>query len=290
MILKKLYYLYLLTVLNFTLFSCKSIENKNELPKQTNYRLLHQKQVKLVHADVTGIIYSEAHKSFWVQKKSENEPYIYLIDAESGVQKDKIFVRGTAYDWEGIASNSRDQSIHIGDIGDVAKSRQSIQIYAFDELSVNDHFVVPEIRNYTYPDGPRNAKAMLFHPKTKEYFIFTYGDISTEVYSISSTKKRGTLKKVGELSIKKLTDIQISSNENEILLVADNQVSVFSFKKNKEFITCLENNIPKYTKRLTDSIFQTVCFYGPNSDICYLTYNPTKNVYYFTLEEKVDSF
>ncbi|WP_157491209.1 hypothetical protein [Flammeovirga sp. SJP92] len=277
-------YIIITISLGLNLFSCKSIENKNELPKKITYKTIHKQELDFKKKNVTGMVYSENLKSFWIQTKSENEPYLFLINPKTGKTKDKIFVRSTSFGWQGISNY--ENTLHIGDIGDPKRKRKSIQVYSIAEGDIKDQFTVPSIKTFSYPRGKKDAKAMVYHPKLKQFFIFTYGAKKSEVYSISSKLDKGTLKKVGEVNLQKVTDVQLSSDFSELLIVANNEVKVFSIKSEKDILSVIDTGMPIFQKRLNNCVFQSGCFYGHKNDLCLLVYNPIQNKTFYTLEQK----
>ncbi|MBE7324282.1 hypothetical protein IEQ44_06425 [Nocardioides sp. Y6] len=83
----------------------------------------------------------------------------------------------SAVDWEDI-STGPEHSVWVGDIGDNGRSREQITVYRFTEpkrLPRRGRTVKVATKKYTftYPDRPRDAEALLVHPRTGRLFIVT---------------------------------------------------------------------------------------------------------------------
>lgn len=272
----------------FLFLGCKSFENKSEVPKKITYDVFQKQELGLEEDKITGMVYSKKKDSFWIQTQSENEPYLFLVNAATGTQKEKVFVRGISMSWQGLSYHS--DKIRIGDIGDPLKNRKAIQVYSIEEKSIEDKFVVPTIQNYKYPEKNKDAKAMLFHPKYKMYYFFTYGDNKTEVYGISSKPKQGVLKRIGDIGLKNVTDVHLSKDLNELLIVSKNEVMIYNVRAQKNVISVLKSDIPQYRKDYKNCIIKSACFYGENNDLCLLIHNPIQNTTYYTIEKKRGNF
>lgn len=278
--------LYYATIITFVLqlTSCKSFENRSEVPQTISYKTVFKQELGFQKKEVTGMIYSQDLKSLWLQTKSENEPYLFLLNPETGIITEKVFVRGTSYGWQGISRYNN--TLHIGDIGNPKSKRKHIQVYTIVENQIQDQFAAPTIKTFKYPDKSKDAKAMAYHPRLNEFFIFTYDEFKTEVYSVSASSKKGTLKKVGEIDYQKVTDVHLSKDQTELLIVADNEARVIPINPEEDFLTSIENSVPIFQKKLNNCQFQSACFIGDRNDLCLLVYNPIQNKTFYTLEQK----
>ncbi len=284
------YILYIIVTISFgfSLFSCKSIENQNEIPKKITYKTIQKQELDLNKKNITGMVYSDNLKSLWIQTKTENEPYLFLVNPKTGKTKEKVFVRSISFGWQGISNY--ENTLHIGDIGDPSKKRKNIQVFSIAESEIKDQFVVPSTKTFVYPEGKKDAKAMVYHPKLKKFFIFTFSKEKTEVYGISSKLEKGTLEKVGELDLTEVTDVQLSSDLTEILIVTNNEVNVFAIPTKNDILSSINNGVPIFHKKLNRCEYKSGCFYGVQNDLCLLVYNPIHDKTYYTLEQKEGYF
>lgn len=98
--------------------------------------------------------------------------------SKAGRTRAVLRLRGaSAVDWEDI-STGPEHSVWVGDIGDNGRSREKITVYRFTEpkrLPRRGRSVKVATKKYTftYPDRPRDAEALLVHPRTGRLFIVT---------------------------------------------------------------------------------------------------------------------
>lgn len=106
------------------------------------------------------------------------EPVIFAL-TEAGAVRGRIGVKGAAVtDWEGIAVGECPQGscLYIADIGDNNLTRRTVTIYRTPEPGPTDAQTAnAEAMHATYPDGPRDAEAMIVLPRG-EMLIVTKGN------------------------------------------------------------------------------------------------------------------
>jgi len=74
-------------------------------------------------------------------------------------------------DWEDIAIRGR--TLYVGDIGDNAAQREAVAIYRFAEPAPGTSTVPADRIVLRYPDGARDAEALLIDPRTGTVVIVT---------------------------------------------------------------------------------------------------------------------
>lgn len=124
---------------------------------------------------------------FWTLNDSGGEPCVFAIDRQ-GRTRAKVRLRNAAnFDWEDLSSFRDSQGkawLFVGDIGDNLRLRPTVQIYRVEEpplppLNKASHETeteTPTVYHLSYPDGPRNAEAMLVHPKTGRLYLISKDD------------------------------------------------------------------------------------------------------------------
>lgn len=137
-----------------------------------------------------------------------------------------------ARDWEDIAVGpgpvEGEHYIFIGDIGDNRSRYENKYIYRFIESEVSSN-QCPEEKTLThvetivfrYPDGPRDAEALLIDTPTKDIYIITKREDSVRVYRApypQSTTEILTLEKVATLNLTQVVAGDISVSGYEILI------------------------------------------------------------------------
>lgn len=157
--------------------------------------------------EVSGVVASHRRPVLWIEEDSGNPERIYAIDG-SGAARATVEVKNAANrDWEDIALTGR--RIWLGDIGDNAGIRPSIQVYWFREPRPSDSSVSAHELQLHYEDGPHNAEAMVVDGVHRELYIFTKQSGTTSVYRASVLGLQGgesaTLTKIAVLPLNTVT-------------------------------------------------------------------------------------
>ncbi|TJZ52903.1 esterase-like activity of phytase family protein [Streptomyces piniterrae] len=123
----------------------------------------------------SGLAASRVHPGiYWTHNDSDDGPYVYAVDAESGRTVATLTLRGIGAprDVEAV-SIGPDGNIYVGDIGDNRGGTwDHVWIYRFPEPKrLRDATVTAAQFTVTYADGPRDAEALMVHPKTGRVYI-----------------------------------------------------------------------------------------------------------------------
>ncbi|MEU6395199.1 WD40 repeat domain-containing protein [Streptomyces sp. NPDC046939] len=123
----------------------------------------------------SGLAASRAHPGvYWTHNDSDDGPYIYAVDGRSGKTVARLTLTGIGdpRDVEAI-SVGPDGNIYVGDIGDNLGGKwDHVWIYKLPEpKELRDQTVRATQYVVKYADGPRNAEAMMVHPKTGRVYI-----------------------------------------------------------------------------------------------------------------------
>ncbi|MEV0372288.1 hypothetical protein AB0I10_21060 [Streptomyces sp. NPDC050636] len=123
----------------------------------------------------SGLAASRAHPGvYWTHNDSDDGPYIYAVDAASGRTVATVTLRGIGAprDVEAI-SIGPDGNVYIGDIGDNRDGTwDHVWVYRFPEPKrLRDATVNAAQFTVKYADGPRDAEALMVHPKTGRVYI-----------------------------------------------------------------------------------------------------------------------
>jgi hypothetical protein len=118
---------------------------------------------------------SRAHPGiYWTHNDSDDGAYVYAVDSKTGrtVARVTLLGVGTARDVEAISLGA-DGNVYVGDIGDnLGGSWDHVWIYRFPEpKTLTDTAVQATQFTVRYADGPRNAEALMMHPKTGRVYI-----------------------------------------------------------------------------------------------------------------------
>ncbi|WP_432002474.1 hypothetical protein [Streptomyces sioyaensis] len=123
----------------------------------------------------SGLAASRAHPGiYWTHNDSDDGPYLYAVDGRSGRTVARITLRGigSPRDVEAI-SIGPDGNLYVGDIGDnLGGSWDHVWIYRLPEpKTLRDATVTATQFTVKYADGPRDAEALMVHPKTGRVYI-----------------------------------------------------------------------------------------------------------------------
>jgi hypothetical protein len=170
----------------------------------------------------SGIVASRRNPGlYWTHNDSGDGPFIYAFDL-SGKSAGVWRVTGaTADDWEDIAAGPGPVKgvnyLYVGDIGDNSKDRDEVIVYRIPEPAItpadagtsssDPATTEPAEPIYLkYPDGPRNAEALLVHPQTGDLYIVTKRqDHPAGVYKVTAAALLApqvqTMTKIAELEL-----------------------------------------------------------------------------------------
>ncbi|WP_049815578.1 hypothetical protein [Niastella koreensis] len=183
--------------------------------------------------EISGIAASLQYKDLLYLNQDNGHPNCIYLTNTTGQDLGRLVICGSDNrDWEDIALGPgpmADHSyIYVADIGDNHAWHGRIRIYRFPEpdLTTAAFPVKRTINNaetitLQYPDGPRNAETILIDPLTRDLYIVTKEDDSSNVYVASfpqDTRHKIMLEPVITLPFHLVTSGNISANGLEILL------------------------------------------------------------------------
>ncbi|WP_432110725.1 WD40 repeat domain-containing protein [Streptomyces sp. YPW6] len=154
----------------------------------------------------SGLAASRVHPGvYWTHNDSDDGPYVFAVDSRTGKTLATITMRGVGEprDVEGI-SLGPDGSLYVGDIGDnLDGSWSHVWIYRFPEpKELRDATVDAVQYDVKYADGPRNAEALMVHPKTGRVYIASKNEDGGGLYEGPAKLTTGavnTFRRVGEV-------------------------------------------------------------------------------------------
>ena len=162
--------------------------------------------------EISGLRSSKLNANrFWVHNDSGDAPKIYALSSSMKVEREFLLKGAQHVDWEDMAGGIYQGKpyLFIGDIGDNAARRSSITVYTVEEPQIGDSAqlaeLLPTAIELVYPDGPRDAEALLFDERSEELLIVTKRDEKARVYAIDLKTARdsgpNTLEFIGVLKI-----------------------------------------------------------------------------------------
>ncbi|MEU0232916.1 MULTISPECIES: WD40 repeat domain-containing protein [unclassified Streptomyces] len=134
----------------------------------------------------SGLAASRAHPGIYWTHNDQDAPLIYGVDSRTGETVATLTMEGigTPRDMEAI-SVGPDGDVYVGDVGDnLDGSWDHVWIYRFPEPKVlEDQKVAAEQYVVKYADGPRNAEALMVHPKTGRVYIASKNEDGGGLYA-----------------------------------------------------------------------------------------------------------
>jgi hypothetical protein len=123
----------------------------------------------------SGLAASHLHPGiYWTHNDSDDGAYLYAVDSKTGRTVATVTMTGVGRprDMEAI-SIGPDNNLYVGDIGDnLGGTWPYVWIYKFPEpRELRDQTVRATQYVVKYEDGPRDAEALMVHPKTGRVYI-----------------------------------------------------------------------------------------------------------------------
>lgn len=123
--------------------------------------------------EASGLALSGRHEGvLWMHNDSGGEARLFGVGFDGGTVAVASFTDATNVDWEAMARGP-DGTLWVGDIGDNDYAREDVSVYRISEPELGDTQVTPTRFVLSYPDGPRDAEALLVNPVTGRLWIAT---------------------------------------------------------------------------------------------------------------------
>jgi hypothetical protein len=102
---------------------------------------------------------------------SGSGPVVYVVDPRSGTTVGRTtYLADSVVDVEALAVGPGG-SIWVGDIGDNSAQRMSVAVYELPPVTGGDRTVSATRYDLQYQGGPRDAEALLVHPRTGRLYV-----------------------------------------------------------------------------------------------------------------------
>jgi hypothetical protein len=137
----------------------------------------------------------------WTHNDSGDEPLVYCLDAQARSCGAWRVTGAEAFDWEDMAAGpgptAGEPYLYLGDIGDNIDQRSEIVVYRIPEPVAGGGGAAPTRRSpaataraealrLRYPDGTRNAEALLVHPTSGDLYVVTKEASGAGVYKAAA--------------------------------------------------------------------------------------------------------
>lgn len=160
--------------------------------------------------ELSGLVSLDS--GLWAHNDSGDTARVFRLD-EAGVTQAIVTLEGVeAFDWEDMSGAGPSAGeLFVGDIGDNAGARTEVQVHRFavPDPAPTGEVTIPaadiQTITLTYPDGARDAEALLVDPVTRDLVIVhkRFGGAS-EVYSAAEadwSDGSATLERVGIVEV-----------------------------------------------------------------------------------------
>ena len=231
--------------------------------------------------------------SLWVEQDSGSPADIILL-GHDGQVKGKLTLPSIAMnrDWEDIGIGPGPQTgvnyLYLADIGDNNAQYPGYVIYRFPEpKSLSEPISQVERINFKYPDGARDAEAILVDPQTRDIWIITKRETKARIYRFAYPQNINdvtTVEFYGELPFSVVTSGSISSDGTEILLRTYTNVYYWTRQNNELLADALQKREARMLPYRLEPQGEAICFDRENKGYYTLSerYNATSvSLFYY---------
>jgi hypothetical protein len=197
--------------------------------------------------ELSGLVRSRSQPGLlWSHDDSGAGPVLFGLRADGRVAARPAVSGAQAVDWEDIAAGPAADGrplLYIGDIGDNASRRASIDVYRVPEPRLGDAATAPAARlQLRYPDGAHDAEALLVDPLRGDLVIVTKALGAARAYRTSARLPAGaqaTLRRGPALSLSLVTAGDVSSDGRIVVLRGYDRLAVWARRGRERLTTTL---------------------------------------------------
>jgi hypothetical protein len=206
--------------------------------------------------------------NLWVQQDSGSPAEINLI-GQDGKFKGKLSVPNAQnLDWEDMAVGPGPQAstnyLYLADIGDNNAQYATRTIYRFPEpASLSTPIQQVERINFRYPDGPRDAEAVLVDPLTRDIYVISKPENRVRLYRLKypqNSNEVTTAEALGELPLSVVTGAAISPDGTEVLIRTYTNVYYYKRKAGQSLPDALQLQSGRPLPYRLEPQGEAVCF------------------------------
>lgn len=136
----------------------------------------------------------------WTVNDSGGRAQVYGIDDRGRTVSTVTLVGATNRDWEAVAVSPRPGGgswLWVGDIGDNNSVWPAVRVYRVAEPETpGNHSATPTAYDLVYPDGPRDAEALLVDPQTGRLYVVSKRVQGAAVYQAPATLRAGRVNRL----------------------------------------------------------------------------------------------
>jgi hypothetical protein len=185
--------------------------------------------------ELSGLVRSRSQAGLlWSHDDSGAGPVLFALRADGRVAARPIVTGAQAIDWEDIAAGPGPDGrplLYVGDIGDNATRRASVDVYRVAEPRVGAGATAPAARlRLRYPDGAHDAEALLVDPVRGDLVIVTKALGVARAYLASAGLPAGsqaTLRRGPAIALSLVTAGDVSADGRIVVLRGYDRLAVW---------------------------------------------------------------
>jgi hypothetical protein len=197
--------------------------------------------------ELSGLVRSRSQPGLlWSHDDSGAGPDLFGLRADGRVTARPTVTGAQAVDWEDIAAGPAPDGrplLYVGDIGDNAARRPSVDVYRVAEPRVGAAATAPAARlRLRYPDGAHDAEALLVDPLRGDLVIVTKALGSARAYRASARLPAGSQATLGRgpvVSLSLVTAGDVSADGRIVVLRGYDRLAVWVRRGREPLTTTL---------------------------------------------------
>lgn len=222
--------------------------------------------------------------ALWVAEDSGNPAELTLLGYDGHVRGKLKIPNATNRDWEDLSIGPGPQAnvnyLYIAEIGDNTAQYGQYTVYRLPEPQNLTAAVGPAERiNFKYPDGARDAEALLVDPQTRDLYIVSKREAKVHLYRLAypqSTSDVMTAELLGDLPFTYITGGAFSPNGSEIVLRSYTNIFHWNRKSGQSVANAMRTTTSTDLPYRFEPQGEAICFNHENKG-------------YFTLSEKANN-
>jgi hypothetical protein len=197
--------------------------------------------------ELSGLVRSPSQPGvLWSHDDSGAGPVLFGLLADGRVVARPTVTGAQAVDWEDIAAGSAPDGrplLYVGDIGDNASRRPSVDVYRVAEPRVGAAATAPAARlQLRYPDGAHDAEALLVDPLRGDLVIVTKTLGAARAYRAPALLRAGsqtTLRRGPAIALSLVTAGDVSADGRIVVLRGYDRLAVWVRRGREPLTTTL---------------------------------------------------
>ncbi|MBM3818556.1 MAG: PE-PGRS family protein [Acidimicrobiia bacterium] len=185
----------------------------------------------------SGVAVSRLTPGLLWSHNDSGRPALIGLDG-SGAVKARVAVTGArVVDWEDVAAGpcAQGSCLYIADIGDNNRVRQRVTIYRVPEPTPGETRTRPaEAIDAVYPDGPRDAEALVVAGPDELFIISKAPARETALYRLKGPLREGTpsrLERVAGLPLAAVTGAALSPDGADVAIRTNDRVVFYAARE-----------------------------------------------------------